>query len=119
MSSFEQWRDTLPSLKIDPISPLDSTIQTQTYRLTILTTGLIRFESSLDGTFEDRASTFAIHRNLPVPIYKRIDGQGDDNQGAVEILTEYFHLDYDGKEFSPSGLTVTLNARCELSNTHL
>jgi len=43
------------------------------YRFTILTDGLFRFEYAADCIFEDRASTFAIVRKLPVPKFRVID----------------------------------------------
>ena len=33
----------------------------------MLTDGLLRLEYSADGVFEDRASAFALFRDLPVP----------------------------------------------------
>lgn len=42
----------------------------QPYRFTVLTDGLIRFEYAADCVFEDRASTFATNRNLPVPKFR-------------------------------------------------
>jgi alpha-glucosidase (family GH31 glycosyl hydrolase) len=93
----------------DPTSPAASQITTASNRITVLTDGLIRLESSSDGTFEDQASTFATFRALDTPSYKLIK---KDN-GALEIATARFHLVWDGKPFSPSGLSVLL--RCELS----
>jgi len=43
------------------------------YRFTILTDGVVRFEYAADCIFEDRASTFAITRKLPVPNFRVLD----------------------------------------------
>ncbi|KAJ8098003.1 glycoside hydrolase [Lipomyces tetrasporus] len=72
------------------------------YRLTVLTDGIVRFEWAPDGVFEDRASTFAINRDLPTPKFRVVD---HDDQG-LEIITNRFHLYYDKKPFSASGLTA-------------
>jgi alpha-glucosidase (family GH31 glycosyl hydrolase) len=71
------------------------------YRFTILTDGLLRYEWAPDSQFEDRASVFAINRCLPIPDFRVMD-----KNGIVEIITEKFHLTYDGQAFSPSGLNV-------------
>ena len=71
------------------------------YRFTVLTPGLVRFEYAADSKFEDRASTFAINRDLPVPSFRVVDTQHN-----LEIITDKFHLRYDKKPFSASGLSV-------------
>lgn len=87
----------------DPIATTESVIQGKQYRLTVLTSGLVRIEFSPDGEFEDRASTFAINRKLPNPEcrFKKV---GD----GVELVTKRMRVFYDGKTFSPSGLHVVL-----------
>src|ERR1700749_863132 len=82
-----------------PVAHQDAAICGPHYRFTILTDRLIRYEWSYDGKFEDRASTFAINREFPVPKFQvivRPDG--------LEVINEHFHLSYDKKRFSPSGL---------------
>ncbi len=79
------------------------------WRVTVLTDGLLRLEWSNDGGFEDRASTFAWHRDLPVPPFQVIDGEDH-----LEVLTERLHLRYDRGPFSASGLSV--QARGRISN---
>jgi hypothetical protein len=72
------------------------------WRISVLTPGLLRLEWSDSGVFEDRASTFAVNRALPVPDMQ-VHPQGE----RVELSTDCLHLDYDGEPFSPSGLVVT------------
>lgn len=76
------------------------------YRFTVLTDGLLRMEWADDGCFEDRASVLAINRDLPVPEF-RVE---EDDQ-YTEIITSRFHLTYDRKEFSPSGLSASIKAK--------
>ncbi|WP_375401751.1 TIM-barrel domain-containing protein [uncultured Amnibacterium sp.] len=84
-------------------------MQGDRWRITVLTDGLLRLEWSEDGVFEDRASTFALHRDLPTPTFRVVDGAS-----ALEIVGERFHLTYDRQRFGPAGLTVT--ARGNISN---
>lgn len=99
--------------KATPVAPTASQIVTRTQRITILTDGLIRFETAADGQFEDRASTFAINRALPTPkfsVHKR-------GSKGVEILTDRFLLKWTGEDFSPSSVIVTLRQAGESSCT--
>lgn len=69
------------------------------YRFTVLTDGLLRYEWSPDGRFEDRQSSFAVNRRLEVPDYSvRVSGS------TLEIITSRFHLTYNKQEFSSFGL---------------
>jgi alpha-glucosidase (family GH31 glycosyl hydrolase) len=81
----------------------DAIVAGDKYRFTILTDGLLRFEWSEDGKFEDRASTFAINRRLAVPEFYVWDrGHG------IEIVTKRFHVVYNKKKFSADGLKIHL-----------
>ena len=74
------------------------------YRFTVLTPGLLRYEWAPDSQFEDRASVFAINRQLPVPSFRQIS-----KNGILEIVTDLFHLIYnEGEDFSSSSLSVAL-----------
>lgn len=83
-----------------PIPDPKAVIQGDVWRVTVLTSGLVRIEFSADGQFEDRASTFAINRNLPVPKFTA----NKTETGGLELVTTTLRLSYDGKAFSPSGL---------------
>ncbi|KAI9652538.1 MAG: hypothetical protein M1831_006729 [Alyxoria varia] len=83
----------------------------QNYRFTILTEGLIRLEYTQNGMFEDRASTFAINRNIEVPPFRKVE---DDQK--LEIITKYYHLYYDRKPFSSNGLKVQVKGN--ITNWH-
>ncbi|KAL2163952.1 hypothetical protein VTH06DRAFT_3165 [Thermothelomyces fergusii] len=75
------------------------------YRFALLTERLIRYEWSEDGGFEDRASTFAIFRHFDAPQYRVVEAHN-----RLEIITDYFHLTYDKKKFSPEGLSVKVGS---------
>lgn len=73
----------------------------------MLTDALIRYEYAPDGIFEDRASTFAINRDLgSVP-----DFETYEDESGLEIITERLHLTYDRQPFSSSGLVVDVKGK--------
>ncbi len=81
------------------------------WRITVLTDGLVRLEWAEDGRFEDRASTFALHRDLPVP-----DFAVAETDAVVQVTTDRFVLTYDRGPFTPSGLS--LQVRGNVSTYH-
>lgn len=93
--------------KTAPKAHPDAVVQGAQYRFTILTDRLFRYEWSEDGEFEDRASTFVVNRELPVPKF-RVSDNGDE---GLEIVTEHFHLSYDKQRFNSSGLSVNFNSK--------
>jgi hypothetical protein len=85
-----------------PLANPDSIVQEGEWRLTVLTPGLVRLEHSPIGEFEDKASTFAIKRNLPTPDFKAIK----TDAGGLSLTTANMILTYDGKAFTTHGLQV-------------
>jgi alpha-glucosidase (family GH31 glycosyl hydrolase) len=95
-------RQKFPSRPVaDPGATVGGDDNNRHFRLTILTDGLLRYEWAPDGQFEDRPSTFAVTRDLPVPEYRV-----KDTSHRLEIITARFHLTYDKRPFSPSGFSV-------------
>ncbi|KAK5246282.1 hypothetical protein LTR40_012043, partial [Exophiala xenobiotica] len=92
-----------------PVAQPEAVVSGPHYRFTVLTDRVIRYEWSHDGKFEDRASTFAINRNLPPPKFQVVERNDE-----LEIINEYFHLSYDKKRFSPSGLLCSFAAKITL-----
>lgn len=72
-----------------PVANPKAIVQGEKYRLTVLTEGVLRYEWAEDGQFEDRASTFALFRDLPVPGLKVTET--DD---YVEITTDLMSVFY-------------------------
>jgi alpha-glucosidase (family GH31 glycosyl hydrolase) len=102
----------LPSRPVvDPVANKAAVVQGDRFRITVLTDGLLRLEYADDGRFEDRASAFALFRDLPVPDYRVIEGRHH-----LEIVTERVHLVYDRGPFSPSGLSIQV--RGNISSYH-
>ena len=50
-----------------PRRPTRRRVEGDRWRITVLTDGLLRIEWADDGVFEDRATAFALRRDLPVP----------------------------------------------------
>ena len=86
-------------------------VQGDRFRITVLTSGLLRLEYSPDGVFEDRASAFALFRDLPVPSFRLIE-----TDHHLEIVTDRVHLVYDRGPFSTSGLSIQV--RGNVSSYH-
>ncbi|HEY8317687.1 MAG TPA: TIM-barrel domain-containing protein [Amnibacterium sp.] len=98
-------------MPVSPVAHPEAVVQGDRWRFSVLTDGLVRIEWAPDGVFEDRASTFALHRDLPVPRFEVVE-----SDAVVEILTERLHLTYDRGPFTPAGLTV--QARGALTSWH-
>ena len=94
-----------------PVADPAAVVQGDRFRITVLTDGLLRLEWAEDGCFEDRASAFAIFRDLPVPDFRVID-----RPHHLEIVTERIHLVYDRGPFSASGLSIQV--RGNVSSYH-
>ncbi|WP_328475164.1 DUF4968 domain-containing protein [Actinoplanes sp. NBC_00393] len=86
-----------------PVADAAAVVSGDRYRITVLTDGLLRLEYAEDGVFEDRASTFAVNRRLPVP-----DFRVTESGGHLEIVTARMHLTYDRGPFTTSGLSVAV-----------
>ncbi len=84
-----------------PVADPAAMIVGDRYRITVLTAGLVRLEWSPTGTFEDRASTLARHRDLPVPAFTVTEAGG-----TLEVVTDRIHLTYDRGPFTPAGLSL-------------
>lgn len=100
----QQFPYRLPSRPVaDPVANSEAVVIGEHYRITVLTEGLVRLEYAEDGVFEDRASTFALNRALPVPAFRVIE-----TGGHLEIVTSRFRLTYDRGPFTTSGLSVAV-----------
>lgn len=79
------------------------------YRITFLTSRLVRLEWQDDGLFEDLPTTCARFRDFPpVAVVKHIGAHG------IELDTEHLHLVYDEKPFSASGLSISVKGGVSL-----
>lgn len=97
-----------PIYKIDacPLCSEGSVVLGEHYRITVLTSQLIRLEYSEDGRFEDRPTQSVWNRNFPVPKF-----QVFDKGGNLEIITEFIHMIYNKEKFSPNGLSLQVSGK--------
>lgn len=78
-------------------------IQGDKYRISILTSQLIRFEYSESGIFEDRATQAIVNRNFEVLEFNVINKENE-----MIITTKDLLIRYDRKKFSSYGLSIKL-----------
>lgn len=81
----------------------------KTYRITVLTNRLIRFEYSKDAIFEDRKTQVVVNRDFPPA-----DFRVEEREQELKIMTDRVWVTYDKKRFSKNGLMIQpvgLNAR--------
>lgn len=90
----------------NPIAKTKSIIEGSNYRITILTSKLIRFEYSSQGKFENRQTKMVLNRDFETPEYTIYD-----TEGGLKVVTEDLIIQYDKKEFSPYGLSVELKQK--------
>ena len=88
-------------LEGNPVCRKEAVIVGDHFRITMLTTALIRFEYSEDGGFEDRATQMVCNRDFPAPEFRVSDG-GEE----LHIYTKDLEIHYDRQKFSPSGLMI-------------
>ena len=86
-----------------PAADPDNMIQGVGYRITLLTSRLVRFEFQKNGEFIEEASQTVWYRNLGKVLY-RIEKKKD----CLEIETEHIRIRYDEKPYAESILSVRL-----------
>ena len=80
-----------------------TTIIGTNYRISFLTSRLIRLEYQPEGAFEDQRTVFARRRTFPdVPVRQT------RSKAGLELTTEHLHLTYDEKAFCAGGLSVSV-----------
>ena len=89
------------SQNTSPKADARAVITGEKYRITVLTSRLIRIEYNENGVFEDGATKAVINRLFPLP-----DFTVKDEEGLLTVLTEDVELTYTKKEFSPNSLQM-------------
>lgn len=94
---------SLEKYKIDarPVANEKSIIKGDCYRITMLTSALVRFEYCKDGVFEDRATQKVYNRDFPVPEFRVREDE------ELHIFTDSLEIHYDKKAFSKNGLSIS------------
>lgn len=75
------------------------------YRFTLLTPQLIRMEYSDAEYFTDEKTQVVVNRDFP-----EFDYQYVETDSKLEIITDFYHMEYDKKAFSSNGLKVTMKS---------
>ena len=89
-----------------PICNSKSVIQGEKYRITILTSNIVRLEYNDKGIFEDRATQKISNRNFEVPDYKVIDEPGN-----LRIMTDCIDIVYTKEKFTKHSLSIGLRGK--------
>ena len=92
-------------IQFDPIANEKAVVEKSKFRVTVLTSRLLRLEFSKTAVFENRASQAFWYRNQPVP-----DFEVREQNGRFHLETEHLYLNFavDAQELSPDTLTITL-----------
>ncbi len=88
-------------IQAEPKCRQENIVEGAHYRISVLTTGLIRLEYAEHGVFEDSPTQTAWNRDLGVCDYQVVD-----EEDHLEIITDRIHLHYDKKPFSRNGLFI-------------
>lgn len=88
-------------IQADSVCRMENVITGEQYRISVITTGLIRLEYAAHGIFEDRPTQTVWNRNLGV-----CDFQVIETENSLEVITDRVHLRYNKQEFCENGLSI-------------
>ncbi len=103
-------------LSTNGLAKKEAIVQGDKYRITVITSSLLRMEYDESGCFEDRATQSVINRNFEVPAYK-VSHEVVAGAEWLIIETEKVILRYDGQKFSAEGLQIQVK-ELEGANWH-
>ncbi|WP_066583798.1 glycoside hydrolase family 31 protein [Cellulomonas timonensis] len=86
-------------------------VQGPGYRISVLTSRLLRIEHSATDSFTDERTQLVLCRALDLPEFTV-----DETDDLLEVRTSDLHLRYDKRAFSPAGLSVTMRRRAQGSH---
>ena len=89
-------------IEVRPRCAEQSVVCGEHYRISVLTSRLLRLEYSPDGVFEDRPTQVVLNREFPP-----VEFRTAHKNGRLELFTENLHLSYDEGEFTPGGLRIS------------
>ena len=90
-------------LNSKPLALSENILAGDKYRITVLTSALLRLEYNEDGVFEDNATQTVLNRD-----FEKVDYKLKENDDRIEIVTENIKLYYDKKPFSANGLKIKI-----------
>ncbi len=87
-------------MKNSPVACTENVIQGDCYRITVLTSHLLRLEYNAEGVFNDAATQMVLNRDFP-----KVSYQIKETEEELQLITEHIQLNYDKKEFTSHGLS--------------
>ena len=87
-------------IKTRPQACAGNIIQGDCYRITVLTSRLLRLEYSEDGQFNDASTQTVLNRDFPETTFSL-----KETDDELQLMTEHLQLNYDKKKFSSNGLS--------------
>lgn len=87
-------------IETHPFACNGNIIQGDRYRITVLTSRLLRLEYNEDGIFNDAATQTVLNRDFP-----KTDYQLKETDEELELRTEHLQLNYDKQQFTSYGLS--------------
>jgi alpha-glucosidase (family GH31 glycosyl hydrolase) len=100
---------TIPTA--DPSAYPAAIVEGPGFRVTVLTSRLLRLERSVDDRFVDRPTQLVRNRRFDVPEFTVTQAEG-----SLDLWTAHLHLHYDKQPFSPAGLSVAMRQRAQDSH---
>ena len=85
----------------NPMCCAANVVSGEHYRISMLTTALVRLEYSENGEFEDRPTQMVVNRDFAPTEFKVSDVNGE-----LHIYTKDLEIHYDKKAFTPGGLMI-------------
>jgi alpha-glucosidase (family GH31 glycosyl hydrolase) len=96
---------------VDPRAHPDAVIEGSGFRITVLSSRLLRLERSEDDRFTDGPTQLVRNRRFEVPEFTVADVDG-----SLDVWTSHLHLRYDQQPFRPAGLSVSMRQRAQDSH---
>lgn len=95
------------------VSKLESIVQGNKYRITVLSERLVRLEYSEEGIFNDLPTELVLYRDFEVPKFNI-----KQNKSLLQITTPYFKLTYlKEKPFVGNKINPTANLKIDLQGS--
>lgn len=88
-----------------------ATVTGSGFRITVLTSRLLRLERQEDDLFTDECTQLVQSRQFEVPNFTV-----SETEDTLDLWTEHLHLRYDKRQFSPSGLSISMRQRTQGSH---
>ena len=96
---------------VDPRARPGAIIEGLGFRITVLSSRLLRLERSEDNRFVDAPTQLVRNRRFEVPEFTVAE-----TDGSLDLWTPHMHLHYDQQPFQATGLSVSMRQRAQDSH---